>query len=49
MGRTWFGWDVDASDEENWEHNRGRHAFGSRVDDESYATLSFEGRICLVV
>jgi hypothetical protein len=48
MGRTWAGWDEDASDQVNWDHNRGRHALGDRVDDERYATLSYDGRICLV-
>ena len=48
MGRTWAGWDDDASDQVNWDHNRGRHTFGDRVDDERYATLSYDGRIRLV-
>ena len=48
MGRTWAGWDEDASDQVNWNHNRGRHTFGDRVDDERYATLSFDGRIRVV-
>ncbi len=24
MGRAWAGWDEDASDQVNWDHNRGR-------------------------
>ncbi|GAB3488268.1 protein NO VEIN domain-containing protein [Flexivirga lutea] len=48
MGRTWAGWDEDASDQVNWDHNRGRHTFGDRVDNERYATLSYDGRIRVV-
>jgi hypothetical protein len=48
MGRTWVGWDETVSDQVNWDHNRGRHTFGSRVDAERYATLSYDGRIRLV-
>jgi hypothetical protein len=49
MGRTWAGWDENATDQVNWDHNRGRHTFGSRVDQERYATISYDGRIRLVV
>lgn len=48
MGRTWAGWDPDISDQVIWDHNRGRHTFGPRVDDERYATMSFEGVIRVV-
>lgn len=48
MGRTWAGWNEDASDQDNWDHNRGRHTFSDRVDDERYATLSYGGRIRVV-
>ncbi|MBF4161598.1 DUF3883 domain-containing protein [Nocardioides acrostichi] len=48
MGRTWAGWDEDASDQDNWDHNRGRHTFSDRVDDERYATLSYDGQIRVV-
>jgi len=48
MGRIWAGWDENASDQVNWDHNRGRHTFGDRVDDERYATLTYDGRILLV-
>lgn len=49
MGRTWAGWDENATDQVNWDHNRGRHTFGPRVDQERYATISHDGRIRLVV
>lgn len=49
MQRTWAGWDVNASDQVNWNHNRGRHTFGERVDREEFATVSFDGRIRLAV
>lgn len=48
MGREWAGWDEGASDQANWDHNRGRHTFGPRVDAERYATLSYDGTIRLV-
>lgn len=47
-GRTWTGWDPYASDQVNWDHNRGYHTFGPRVNQERYATISFDGRIRLV-
>ncbi len=47
-GRTWTGWDSDASDQVNWDQNRGYHTFGPRVNQEQYATISFNGRIRLV-
>jgi hypothetical protein len=48
LGRSWAGWDETASDQENWDHNRGRHSFGPRVDGQKYATMSYRGRIRLV-
>ena len=48
MNRTWAGWDPNASDQVIWDHNRGRHTFGSRVDGERFATLSYKGDIKLV-
>jgi hypothetical protein len=45
LSRSWSGWDENASDQCNWDHNRGRNTFGDRVDDERYATLAHEGRI----
>lgn len=49
MRRTWAGWDPEVSDQVLWDHNRGRHTFGPRVDDERYATVSFQGVIRVVV
>ncbi len=48
MNRTWVGWDETASDQVNWDHNRGIYAVGDRVDHERYATLSRNGKIRLV-
>ena len=48
LGRSWIGYDPAASDQDLWEHNRGRYAFGSAVDVEKVATLSFDGTIRVV-
>ena len=48
MGRTWAGWDPNATEKELWENNRGRHGFGVRVLEEQFASLSYQGTIRLV-
>lgn len=48
MGRPWVGWDADATDEELWNNNRGRYGFGPRVEEEQYASLSYQGTIRVV-
>lgn len=48
LQRTWFGWDPDASEEELWEHNRGRYRFSERVLREGYTSLSYRGEVVLV-
>ncbi|NKG19878.1 protein NO VEIN domain-containing protein [Paeniglutamicibacter terrestris] len=49
MGRSWVGWDCNRTDEELWEQNRGIWNLRSNVvDDEEFATLSFDGVIQVV-
>lgn len=48
LRRTWAGWDPAVSDEDLWEHNRGRFRFSARVEAERWATLSY-GRVVRVV
>lgn len=48
LRRTWAGWDPDVTDQELWDHNRGRYRFSDRVDGELWATLSFGGEIRVV-
>src|SRR4051794_1505219 len=47
MGRDWAGWDPDATDEENFAHNRGVWLIGRRGESERYATFSLDGRVVL--
>lgn len=50
MGRTWYGWDPSNSDQELWEQNRGVWILRqSVVEDEKFATLSYDGVIQVVV
>jgi hypothetical protein len=48
LGRAWVGWRETATDDELWELNRGRWALANRVDNERFATLSFDGRVQVV-
>ncbi|MEU9507790.1 DUF3883 domain-containing protein [Micromonospora sp. NPDC048170] len=48
LGRAWVGWRETSTDDELWELNRGRWALAARVDNERFATLSFEGRVQVV-
>ncbi|MDP9885383.1 hypothetical protein J2W21_002905 [Sinomonas atrocyanea] len=49
LGRDWYGYDPDATPQELWENNRGDwNVNEERVSAESWATLSYQGRIILV-
>ena len=48
LGRAWVGWRETSTDDELWDLNRGRWALSGRVDNERFATLSFEGRVQVV-
>jgi hypothetical protein len=40
LHRTYYGWDPDASIEENWANNHGYYALGARADREQYVLFS---------
>ncbi|MBM0224542.1 MULTISPECIES: protein NO VEIN domain-containing protein [Micromonospora] len=48
LGRAWVGWRETSTDDELWELNRGRWALADRVDNERFATLSFDGLVQVV-
>ena len=49
MGRTWAGWDDNASLQENWDVNKGQwNVSADRLAEERYATMSFDGTVRLV-
>ncbi|GAA2535792.1 MULTISPECIES: hypothetical protein [Pseudonocardia] len=41
LGRTYFGWDPDATAETNWAANRGHWVLGQRARGERYVLFSF--------
>lgn len=47
-GRTWVGWDDNASEQDLFETNRGVWKLGPRASREKYATFSVEGIVRLV-
>ncbi|NKY58141.1 hypothetical protein [Nocardia flavorosea] len=47
-GRSWVGWDKHASDQVNFEVNRGVWNLGARAEREGYATFSSEGTVVAV-
>lgn len=48
MGRSWYGWDPYATDEELWEINRGEWRLRKGAPGERFATLSYDGVIQVV-
>jgi hypothetical protein len=48
MGRSWYGWNPGATDEELWEINRGVWRLSSGPIRERFATLSYQGNIQVV-
>ena len=49
MGRTWAGWDDNASLQDNWAVNKGQwNVSADRLTKERYATMSFDGTVRLV-
>ncbi|UZJ24519.1 DUF3883 domain-containing protein [Rhodococcus antarcticus] len=50
LGRSWYGYDESRSDVDLWAQNRGQHSLeAAKVEAERYATLSYRGRVVVVV
>lgn len=48
LSGAWVRWRDTSTPDGSWELNQGRWALAARVDDERFATLSFDGRVQVV-
>lgn len=49
LGRTWFGYDADATPEDLWDNNRGDYRLDAgRIAGERWAALNYQGSVVLV-
>jgi hypothetical protein len=49
LEREFFGWDPQASLEENWENNHGYYALGARANREAYVLFSYRKELTVVM